>query len=121
MIEPAVIAQVSALGIRMKGEQVALDHDYTRHTLLHHGSESERNRGQVPITEDDLALAAMILNQSQGCRQNLKTGLCAWRLLRVWALTGTRLFMKCAAPGRLCSRCSNAPNKTAALLDVPHY
>jgi hypothetical protein len=71
LIEPAVIAQVSALGIRMKGEQVALDHDYTRHTLLHHGSESERNRGQVPITEDDLALAAMILNQSQ----NIKPGI----------------------------------------------
>lgn len=82
LLEPVVITQVSALGIRMKGHQVALDHDYTRHALLHHGRETERNRGQEPITEDDLALAAVILNQSQniklGAPPKSKNG--AWRL-----------------------------------------
>jgi hypothetical protein len=44
---------------------VALDHDYTRHTLLHHGSPSERSRGQEPITDADLASASTILNQAK--------------------------------------------------------
>lgn len=81
-VDSAIAAQVDVLGIPIQGKQVALDHDYTRHTLLHHGSPSERQRGQEPITEDDLALAAVILNQSQnikpGTPQKSKNG--AWRL-----------------------------------------
>lgn len=69
-INPAVLTQANALGILIKGQNIALDHDYTRHTLLHHGSSSERNRGQEPISDDDLALAGTILNQTK----NLKPG-----------------------------------------------
>ncbi|RUQ40029.1 MAG: hypothetical protein EKK69_07025 [Candidatus Competibacteraceae bacterium] len=69
-ISPAVLTQADALGILIKGQNIALDHDYTRHTLLHHGSPSERDRGQEPISDDDLALAGTILNQTQ----NLKPG-----------------------------------------------
>lgn len=64
-IEAAIAVQADALGIPVTGKQVALDHDYTRHTLLHHGSPSERNRGQEPITDTDLALARTLLNQAK--------------------------------------------------------
>lgn len=69
-MDPAAVAQAVALGIRIRGPQVALDHDYTRHALLHHGSPAERMRGQEPITDADLALAVTILNQTK----NLKPG-----------------------------------------------
>lgn len=70
MIAQAVAVQADALGVPITGKQVALDHDYTRHTLLHHGGANERSRGQEPITDVDLALAGTILNQTQ----NLKPG-----------------------------------------------
>ena len=64
-IEAAIAVQADALGILVTGKQVALDHDYTRHILLHHGSPSERDRGQEPITDTDLALARTLLNQAK--------------------------------------------------------
>ncbi|CDH44818.1 hypothetical protein [Candidatus Contendibacter odensensis] len=64
-IEAAIAVHTDALGVPVTGKQVALDHDYTRHTLLHHGSPSERSRGQEPITDADLALARLILNQAK--------------------------------------------------------
>ncbi len=64
-IDPATAGKADAVGLSIAGKPVALDHDYTRHVLLHHGSPSERQRGQEPITDVDLALAGMILNQAQ--------------------------------------------------------
>ena len=69
-IDAAIAAQTDDLGIPIAGKRVALDHDYTRHTLLHHGGPNERNRGQEPITDVDLALAGRLLNQAK----NIKSG-----------------------------------------------
>jgi len=65
IIEYATAVQADALGIPIAGKHVALDHDYTRHTLLHHGGPNERSRGQEPITDADLAMAGTILNPKQ--------------------------------------------------------
>ncbi len=67
-VDVAIATQADALGVPIAGKQVALDHDYTRHVLLHHGSPSERNRGQEPITDADFALAGTILNQAKSLK-----------------------------------------------------
>lgn len=67
-IDPATAGKADAVGLSIAGKPVALDHDYTRHVLLHHGSPSERQRGQEPITDVDLTLAGTILNQAQALK-----------------------------------------------------
>lgn len=48
-------------GVAVAGKTIALDHDYSRHALLHHGTEKERLRGQEPITAEDLGMAMDLL------------------------------------------------------------
>ncbi|MFO1351905.1 MAG: phage minor head protein [Gammaproteobacteria bacterium] len=46
----------------LSGKWIALDHDYTIHTLLGHSSEHELLRGQIPITVEDLASIVEIVS-----------------------------------------------------------
>lgn len=47
----------------VKNLLVGLDHDYTRHALLHHGSAKERLRGQEPVTAEDFAKARQLFDE----------------------------------------------------------
>jgi hypothetical protein len=53
-------ARIEALGIPVKQRAVLLDHGASRHIYRNHGSTSERDRGQEPITGADLSRAPAI-------------------------------------------------------------
>lgn len=62
-VPPSLGIELEGIGLRGNGKVLALDHDNTRHILRKHGSESERLRGQAPITGEDFALLPDILAQ----------------------------------------------------------
>lgn len=57
--------KASALGVKIDGKLVSLDHDGVRHALLSHGRQAtEEPRGQVAVTPDDLALFRDLFNRA---------------------------------------------------------
>ncbi|WP_169542500.1 anti-CBASS protein Acb1 family protein [Sphingomonas baiyangensis] len=60
---------IGRLGHSAGGKAVALDPGFTRHILKTHGGASERKRGQVPVTQRDIATVTSKLNRATNFRR----------------------------------------------------
>lgn len=58
-------ARAQAFGMDLAGKSVSLDHDGALHALKQHGGESERKRGQIPVTAEDLARFRELFNRAR--------------------------------------------------------
>ena len=58
---PRVIHEIEKTGPKVRSAKVAFEHGHTRHMFAGHGVETEKDRGQVPITPDDVHDAARLL------------------------------------------------------------
>jgi hypothetical protein len=61
---PRTMGRLQDLGLKVHSPNVMLEHGHTRHTISGHGAASEGDRGQRPVTADDLHRTPDLLNRA---------------------------------------------------------